>query len=551
MFCFLSESLNFKKMYHRSRFPLLFLKRIQEFTGRPLSCRCGSTLSALPKRRFKLLDGELTVPPPQLQQLKESAAVNEREHVAKIQRIKDGASTSAVHRHTVMNKKILARERINLLVDDDYPVLELGVFAGLGMDYGDIPGAGSICAIAKISGQLCMITANEATIKGGTIYPIGLKKTLRCHEIAMQNRLPCFHYVDSGGAFLPLQAEIFIEGGRAFYNEAIMNSEGIPQICIVAGSCTAGGAYIPTMANQVVMVDKIASIFLAGPPLVYAAIGQRISEQNLGGATVHCGVSGVADYKAVDELDSIETAKDIMSTLNMEVYFEEATHVEEPMFNVQELALLSVHRDQLGRLDVPKILARIVDGSRFHAFKPSWGCELITGFARINGVLVGIVANHGPFTSDACQKGANFVTLCHQRGTPIVFLQHITGNVSDPMLIKPISQLMSAVAVATVPKITIIMGESYGVGNYAMCGRSMSPRFLFTWPTARVAIDKYELYGDVTGESGCYYASSRVWDDGVLLPQDTRDVLKMSLSACLTHQPVERLNTESVNYIRL
>ena len=274
-----------------------------------------------------------------------------------------------------------------------------------------------------------MILANDATIKGGTIYPIGLKKTLRCHEIAMQNSLPCFHYVDSGGGFLPLQADIFLEGGRAFYNEAVMNSMGIPQICIVAGSCTAGGAYIPTMANQVVMVDKIASIFLAGPPLVYAAIGQRISDQGLGGASVHCDVSGVADYKAVDELDAIETAKDIMSTLNMDVYVEEADHVEEPFFDAADLAVLSVHRDDDNRMDARGILSRVVDGSRFHEFKPTWGSELITGFARVHGVLVGVVANNGAFTSDACQKGANFVTMCHQRGTPILFLQHITGKI--------------------------------------------------------------------------------------------------------------------------
>lgn len=493
-----------------------------------------------------------------VKRLQEEASENEQRYKKKLQQIQNGSSSSAIARHTKKNKKLLVRDRIKLLIDDDYPMLELGVFAGLGMDYGDIPSAGNVCAIAKISGQLCMILANDATIKGGTIFPIGLKKTLRCHEIAMQNNIPCFHYVDSGGAFLPLQADIFLEGGRAFFNEAIMNGNGIPQICIVAGSCTAGGAYIPTMSNQVVMVNQIASIFLAGPPLVHAAIGQRISEQDLGGATVHCDVSGVADYKAKDELESIEVAKDVMSTLNLEVYLDEQKHVEEPFYSVEELSILSVSRDEQLRLDIPNILARLVDGSRFHEYKPTFGTELVTGFARLNGILVGIVANYGAFSANACLKGTNFVTLCHQRGTPIIFLQDITGNVDDPMLIKPMSQLMSSVAVSTVPKITLILGNSYGVGNYAMCGRSMNPRFLFMWPSSRISIENLENLQqgeegceDIVEQSDCYYSSGRVWDDGVVLPQHTRQVLTLALNACLIHKPIEKLSNESTSFMRM
>lgn len=331
---------------------------------------------------------------------------------------------------------------------------------------------------------------------------------------------------------------------------------------MVAGSCTAGAAYIPTMANEVVMVDKIGSIFLAGPPLVHAAIGQVITEEDLGGATVHCEASGCADYKAKDEHEAIELMKDVLSTLNLEDYLEQEPFIEDPFFEQEDLSLLSVMRDAKGKLDIHKILSRIVDGSRFHEFKPTFGVEIVTGFARVNGILVGVVANNGVFSPKACLKASNFVALCDERGIPIVFFQDILKEKdaeSTTELIKYQSELMSYVATSKVPKITFIIGNSFGVGNYSMCGRSMNPRFLYSWPTASIAIDDIEsakTYVDneeemrkLEDESNCFYGSARVWDDGVILPSETRKILSLSLVASMTHK--EATKSADKNVVRL
>ena len=336
------------------------------------------------------------------------------------------------------------------------------------------------------------------------------------------------------------------------------------QLCMVAGSCTAGAAYIPTMANEVVMVDKIGTIFLAGPPLVQAAIGQQISEEDLGGATVHCEVSGCADYKSKDEYDAIDTMKDVMSTLNLTEYLSPDVE-EEPFFDVADLSPLSVYRDSEGKLNTRRILSRIVDGSRFHEYKPTYGVEVVCGFVRLGGILCGVVASNGRVTSQSCLKASNFVCLCDERGIPLVFLQDILKDDTAEQttaLVKYQAELMSYVATTEVPKITVIMGDSFGVGNYAMCGRSMSPRFLFTWPTARVSIDSVENMREETTsnisdgtehnidkESSPVYGSSRLWDDGVIMPKDTRQVLIQSLVASMTHK--ETPKSAMKNVIRL
>jgi len=329
---------------------------------------------------------------------------------------------------------------------------------------------------------------------------------------------------------------------------------------MVAGSCTAGAAYIPTMANEVVMVDKIGTIFLAGPPLVQAAIGQLVSEEALGGATVHCEVSGCADYKAKDEHDAIETMKDVLSTLNLTEFLPELSFVEDPHYDEQELSILSVARDAEGKLDTRKILARIVDGSRFHEYKPTYGEEIVCGFARMGSMLVGVVANNGKFSPQSCLKASNFVCLCDERGIPLIFLQDILKDETAEKsieLVKFQAELMSYVASSKVPKLTVIMGNSFGVGNYAMCGRSMSPRFLYSWPAARVCIDDVtdmmtsfeddEESRDRLGkESSSLYGSSRLWDDGVILPKDTRNVLIQSLIASMTHKETTKSADKSV-----
>ncbi|XP_039623747.1 methylcrotonoyl-coenzyme A carboxylase 2 isoform X1 [Polypterus senegalus] len=471
-----------------------------------------------------------------------------REYMENVQR---GGGENAILRHTERNKKLLVRERLRLLFDDeDY--LELSPLAGLNLPYGDIPRAGCFTGIGKIHGLWCMVVANDATVKGGTAFPITVKKQLRCQEIAIQNHLPCVYVVDSGGAFLPLQAEIFPDknqGGRTFYNEAIMSAMKIPQVAIVCGSCTAGGAYIPTMAEESVIVDKIGTIFLGGPPLVKAATGEDVSPEDLGGARVHSEISGCVDHFASNEHEAFQNARNVIATLNFELPSEITSEVQEPLYNSKELLGLAP-RDYAHTLDVRLILSHLTDGSRFQEFKELYGTTLVAGFASIVGNLVGIIAGNGQLTYEAALKACHFVQICDQRGVPLIFLQNsppfpaLTSSVSQAALnsnrLKAHASLMSAVASASVPKITIVIGGCYGAESYALCGRSFDPNFFFLWPNARVALvgPNDHLEGELQNtaedtkvkqkleeESSAFYSSSRLWDDGVILPQDTRKVL--------------------------
>ncbi|XP_023931149.1 methylcrotonoyl-CoA carboxylase beta chain, mitochondrial [Lingula anatina] len=472
-----------------------------------------------------------------------------------------GGGEKAVERHVKRNKKLLAKDRIKLLLDDDSDFLELSPLCGMRMEYGDVPRGGIIAGIGKVHGKHCMILANEATVKGGTLYPIAVKKQLRSQAIAEQNRLPCIYLVDSGGAFLPLQAEIFPDqhhGGRVFYNMAIMGAKGIPQIAVVCGSCTAGGAYIPTMSDQTVIVQKIGHIFLGGPPLVHAATGEVVTTEELGGAELHSSVSGCTDYFAHTEEEGLEYGRDIVASLNIPDRLGHSSY-EEPQFSPEELPGL-VPSDLSKSLDITKILARIVDGSRFHEFKAKFGCSLKTGFSHIHGHLVGIVANDGPLSEQEAAKGAHFVRMCDERKIPLIFFQDTgSGDFSSETNIdeaggsalKCQSRLLTAVAVVSVPKITVIMRQSYGAENYMMAGRAMDPNFLFVWPTVSIGIQNEEYLlnntitqlpaADLTKEQeasvkekvlskmSALYSSSRLWDDGIILPQNSRKVLGQCL----------------------
>ncbi|XP_031561155.1 methylcrotonoyl-CoA carboxylase beta chain, mitochondrial-like [Actinia tenebrosa] len=509
--------------------------------------------------KFPTIDGRVDVSSELLKTKNEKGLELQTHYQKLLQTTYSGGGENARQRHTIRNKKLLARDRISKLLDKNTDFLELSPLAGLDLEYGTVASAGLVTGIGTVSGQQCMIVANDATVKGGTLFPIGVKKQLRAQEIAEKNRLPLVFLIDSGGAFLPLQAEIFPEtGGRVFYNEAVMSANGIPVICIVCGSCTAGAAYVPTMAEEAVIVDKIGTIFLGGPPLVKAATGEIVSAEDLGGAMLHSSISGCTDYFAVNEEEAIDKSKQIVSTFNQSGSSPAKGPIEPPLFKTDDLIGLSMFDGQ----DLPmyQVIARIVDGSRLQEFKKEFGVQLITGFAHIEGFMVGIVANNGPMTSHAALKGAHFIDLCCQRSIPIVFLQNIIqeGPSSDGAkmgeLIKDQAKMMHAVACAQVPKITVIVGGSYGPESYAMCGRSFDPSFLYTWPSAKVAMDtvdnlvlKYKSqYAESAGEgddvnkeartkfqseSNVYYGSSRLWDDGVILPQDTRKFLGMSLRA--------------------
>ncbi|KAG9270822.1 methylcrotonoyl-CoA carboxylase beta chain, mitochondrial-like isoform X1 [Astyanax mexicanus] len=470
-----------------------------------------------------------------------------------------GGGQNAITRHTQRNKKILARDRIRMLLDDeDY--LELSPFAGMGLSYGDILSAGVITGIGKINGIWCVFAANDATVKGGTGYPISVKKQLRAQEVAMQNRLPCVYLVDSGGAFLPLQADIFPDknhGGRTFYNEAIMSAMKIPQVSLVCGSCTAGGAYTPSMAEEAVIVDRIGTIFLGGPPLVKAATGEEVTPEELGGATLHSKVSGVVDHFAAEEKEAFECVRNIISTLNFRLPEENTTEVEEPLYRTEDLMGLAPLNYSYS-LDVRLIVSRLVDGSRFQEFKARYGTPLLTGFARIEGHLVGIVANNGELTYEASLKGSHFVQLCDQRDIPLIFLQNTAPEPahtfsknkaeSNSNRLKAQGSMMSAVACASVPKITVVIGGCHGGDSFAMCGRAFDPNFLFLWPNARVSIvapghagavvqeehDAQQINELLEEESSAFFSSGRLWDDGVILPQDTRKILGKCLS--IIHQ---------------
>lgn len=487
-------------------------------------------------------------------------------------KLQEGGNEKARDRHR-QHGKLLPRERIELLLDPGSDFLELSALAGYELYEDEIPAGGIITGIGRIMETDCMIVANDATVKGGTYYPITVKKHLRAQKIAEQNRLPCIYLVDSGGAYLPRQDEVFPDEnhfGRIFYNQANMSSKGIPQIAVVMGSCTAGGAYIPAMADESIMVREQATIFLAGPPLVKAATGEVVTAEALGGADVHCRISGVADYYAQNDEHAITQTRRIIGNLN---YQKKGSVVmrksQEPLHDPEELYGI-IPADARYPFDVREIIARIVDGSEFDEFKALYGKTIVCGYARIWGIPVGIIGNNGILFSESALKAAHFIEICAQRGTPLLFLQNITGfmvgsKVESEGIAKHGAKLVTAVACAQVPKVTVIVGGSYGAGNYAMSGRAYEPRFLWMWPNARIAVmggeqaanvlaqvtrEKKKRHGEAWSDedekvlkaplleqyakqSSAYYSSARLWDDGVIDPVDTRKIVGLSLSIAL------------------
>ncbi len=496
---------------------------------------------------------------------------------AKAEAVLPGGSESARQKH-LSRGKLLPRDRVNRLLDAGSPFLEIGQLAAYGMYGENIPAAGIITGIGRVAGRECVIVANDATVKGGTYYPITVKKHLRAQEVAMENRLPCLYLVDSGGANLPHQDEIFPDRdhfGRIFYNEARMSAAGIPQIAVVMGMCTAGGAYIPAMADQAVIVRNQGTIYLGGPQLVKAATGEVSTAEEIGGADVHSRVSGVTDYYAQNDSHALALARRIVADLPSRKHPGiEVREPREPLFNPAELHGV-VPQDIRKPYDVREVIARLVDASEFDEFKALYGPTLVTGFAHIWGYPVGILANNGILFSESALKAAHFIELCAQRGIPLVFLQNITGFMVGRKyeaggISKDGAKMVTAVATAAVPKFTVIIGNSFGAGNYGMCGRGYSPRFLWMWPNARISVmggeqaasvlatvrrDNLEAQGKTwsAGEEEAfktpiraqyeqqghpYYSSARLWDDGVIDPADTRLVLGLGISAAL-NAPIE------------
>jgi 3-methylcrotonyl-CoA carboxylase beta subunit len=491
---------------------------------------------------------------------------------AQIAKAAAGGGEAARAKH-VARGKLLPRDRVQMLLDPGTPFLELAPLAAHAMYNGDAPCAGVIAGIGRVSGVDCVIVCNDATVKGGTYYPMTVKKHLRAQEVAAQNRLPCIYLVDSGGANLPNQDDVFPDRdhfGRIFYNQANLSAQGIAQIAVVMGSCTAGGAYVPAMSDETIIVKNQGTIFLGGPPLVKAATGEVVSAEDLGGGDVHTRLSGVADHLAQNDMHALALARQAVATL---------THRKDPSVELREprppkLDAREIYgvvpTDTRKPYDVREIIARVVDGSEFHEFKARFGSTLICGFAHIEGMPVGIIANNGILFSESAQKGAHFIELCCQRKTPLVFLQNITGfmvgrKYESEGIARHGAKMVTAVATASVPKFTIIIGGSFGAGNYGMCGRAYSPRFLWMWPNARISVmggeqaasvlatvkrDGIELKGgqwsadeeaafkqplldQFAHQSHPYYASARLWDDGVIDPADTRRVLALGLSAAL------------------
>ena len=492
--------------------------------------------------------------------------------------VRRGGSEKARKRHEERGK-LFVRDRIERLLDPDTAFLELSPLAAHGMYDGNVPAAGIITGIGRVSGREVMVVANDATVKGGTYYPMTVKKHLRAQEVAEQNHLPCIYLVDSGGAFLPLQDEVFPDRehfGRIFYNQARMSAKGIPQIAAVMGSCTAGGAYVPAMSDEVVIVKEEGTIFLGGPPLVKAATGEEVSAEDLGGADVHTRLSGVADHFAENDEHALAIVRQIVENLNREKNVPwTVVEPEEPLYDVEELYGI-VPRDYRQGYDAREVIARIVDGSRLHEFKPRYGETLVCGFARLMGHPVGILANNGILFSESAQKGAHFIELCCSRGIPLVFLQNITGfmvgrEYEAGGIAKDGAKLVMAVANANVPKFTVVIGGSFGAGNYGMCGRAYSPRLLFMWPNARISVMGGEQAANVLltvqednlgregkemtederdefkrpilekyeAEGNPYHSTARLWDDGVIDPVDTRMVLALGLSAAANAPAVE------------
>ncbi|MCD9027683.1 methylcrotonoyl-CoA carboxylase [Luteimonas sp. BDR2-5] len=490
----------------------------------------------------------------------------------RLARAADGGGEQARTRH-IARGKLPARERITALLDPGSPFLEIAPLAAEDMYDDSAPAAGIVAGIGRVQGLEVVVVANDATVKGGTYFPMTVKKHLRAQQVARENRLPCVYLVDSGGAFLPLQDEVFPDRehfGRIFYNQARMSADNIPQIAVVMGSCTAGGAYVPAMCDESVIVREQGTIFLGGPPLVKAATGEVVDAEALGGADVHTSVSGVADHFAEDDRHALQIARDIVASLNRGKALPVALRAPaEPLYPAEELYGI-VPKDTRRPFDIREVIARIVDGSQFQEFKARYGKTLVTGFAHIHGYPVGIVANNGILFSESALKGAHFIELCNQRGIPLVFLQNITGfmvgrKYENAGIAKDGAKMVTAVACSSVPKFTVVIGGSFGAGNYAMCGRAYGARFLWMWPNARISVmggeqaasvlatvrrdgieakggswstdeeeafkapirDQYETQGSP------WYATARLWDDGIIDPADTRRVLGLAISASL------------------
>ncbi len=474
------------------------------------------------------------------------------------QKIALGGPQKSRDKHVERNK-MLARDRITALIDPGSPFLELSPLAAQDVYGEDVPAASIITGVGTVEGVTCMIVANDATVKGGTYYPLTGKKHLRAQEIAQQNRLPCIYLVDSGGVNLPYQAEIFPDRdnfGRIFYNQARMSGMGIPQIAVVMGSCTAGGAYVPAMCDESIIVENQGTIFLAGPPLVKAATGEVVSAEDLGGGRLHSSISGVTDHLAVDDSHAIVLARRSIANLNYPKEQPAPAEVREPLYDPDELAGI-VGTNLRKQIPMHEVIARIVDGSEFVEFKKEYGTTLLTGFAKIHGYQVGIIANNGILFSESSLKGAHFIELCCQRNIPLIFLQNISGfmvgaDAEKGGIAKNGAKLVTAVACANVPKFTVVVGSSAGAGNYGMCGRAYSPRFLWMWPNAKIGVMGAEqltavletvgksvdpaLRDRIESESDATFSSARLWDDGVIPPTQTRHVLGLGLKAALGGQ---------------
>ena len=488
-----------------------------------------------------------------------------------------GGGKEAIERH-ISRGKLLPRERINYLIDPGSPFLEFSSLAAYGHYNDEAPGSGLITGIGRVSGRECVLIVNDATVKGGTYYPITVKKQLRAQDIALENHLPCIYLVDSGGANLPNQSEMFAdkEGfGRTFYNQSNMSALGIPQIAIVMGSCTAGGAYVPAMSDEAIIVKNQGTIFLGGPPLVKAATGEVVSAEDLGGGELHSKKSGVTDHLAENDKHALKIARDIVSTFKKKDNKNNSIELpEEPKYDLKSIYGV-IPKSLSIPYDVREIIARIVDGSKFLEFKKLYGPTLVTGFAKIMGFKVGIVANNGILFSESSQKGAHFIELCGQRKIPLIFLQNISGfmvgkKYEEGGIAKDGAKLVTAVSTVNVPKFTVIIGGSFGAGNYGMCGRAFSPRFMWAWPNSRISvmggeqaanvlatvkkdvnarrkikwskkeenIFKTKILDQYETEGSPYFASSRIWDDGIIDPADTRFVLGLSISAAY-NKPIE------------
>ncbi|MFZ5439206.1 MAG: carboxyl transferase domain-containing protein [Myxococcota bacterium] len=519
-----------------------------------------------------ILDSQLNVRSAEFQANAEVMKALVDDLKAKVAKVSEGGGEEARKKHTSRGK-LLPRERVNQLLDPGTPFLELSQLAAYGMYKDEAPGAGIITGIGRVAGRECLIVCNDATVKGGTYYPVTVKKHLRAQEIAKENRLPCIYLVDSGGANLPNQDEVFPDKehfGRIFFNQANLSADGIPQIAVVMGSCTAGGAYVPAMSDESIIVKNQGTIFLGGPPLVKAATGEVVSAEDLGGGDVHTRLSGVADHLAQNDLHALAIARRTVSTLNVakrpDIPLREP---RPPKYAADELYGI-IPTDTKKPFDVREIIARLVDASEFDEFKARYGTTLVTGFAHVHGMPVGIIANNGILFSESAQKGAHFIELCCQRRVPLVFLQNITGfmvgrKYENEGIARHGAKMVTAVSTAAVPKFTVIIGGSFGAGNYGMCGRAYGPRFLWMWPNARISVMGGEQAASVLatvkrdgieGRGGTwsaeeeaafkapiraqyetqghpYYATARLWDDGIIDPADTRMTLALGLSAAL------------------